>query len=59
MDDLLDELRAMRVTVVVSMVGELRHDKPWAAWMPLLCQVQTAIQAVEALQAIEAESGDT
>ncbi len=58
MDELLDELRAMRVTVVVSMVGELRRDNAWAQWMPLLAQVQAAITAVVELQAIEAGGED-
>ncbi len=58
MDELLDKLHEMRAMTVVSMVGAQRHDSGWASWMPLLAQVQTAITAVEALQAIEAEGED-
>ena len=58
MDDLLDKLHEMRFVTIATMAGELAKDEGWAQWMTLLCQIQTSIQAIEALQEIEAEGED-
>ncbi len=49
MAELAARLRAMRAELVETMAGELAADGDWHAWLPLLAQVETAIQAVEAV----------
>ena len=49
MAELAARLRAMRAELVETMAGALAADGDWHAWLPLLAQVQAAIQAVEAV----------
>ena len=55
MTELAARLRAMRAELVERMASELAADRDIHSWLPLLAQIQTSIQAIEALQAIEAE----
>ena len=48
MPELISHLRAMRVELVETMLAELAADRGIHSWLPLLAQVETAIQAVEA-----------
>ena len=41
-------LRALRAELVDTMANELVVEGDWHAWLPLLAQVEAAIQAVEA-----------
>ncbi len=54
MPELATCLRAMRADLVNRMGAELAADGPWHAWLPLLAQVETALQAVEAVREREA-----
>ena len=54
MNELLARLCAMRVELIGTMADALATDSDWAAWLPLLAQVQTAIEAVEAVRALDA-----
>ncbi len=49
MPELATRLRIMRAELVETMAGALAGDGDWHAWLPLLAQVQGAIQAVEAV----------
>ena len=49
MAELLTRLRAMRRELVETMASELAADGDWHGWLGLLAQVETAIQAVEAV----------
>ena len=49
MPELTAHLRAMRAELAGTMADELAADGDWYAWLPLLAQVETAIQAVEAV----------
>ena len=49
MPELAARLRAMRGDLVETMAGELAADGPWQAWLPLLAQVEMALQAVQAV----------
>ena len=49
MPELIARLRAMRVEMVEQMAGALAADGDWWAWLPLLAQVETALQAIEAV----------
>ena len=47
MPELAARLRTMRAELVETMASALAADGDWAAWLPLLAQVETALQAVE------------
>ena len=49
MPELAAHLRTMRAELVERMAGALAADGDWQAWLPLLAQVETALQAVEAV----------
>ncbi len=49
MTELAARLRAMRAELVERMASELAADRGIHSWLPLLAQVETAIQAVEAV----------
>ena len=49
MAELAARLRALRAELVETMASELTAERDWHAWLPLLSQVQAAIQAVEAV----------
>ncbi len=49
MPELATRLRIMRAELVETMAGALAGDGDWHAWLPLLAQVQGAVQAVEAV----------
>ena len=49
MPELAARLRDLRADLVERMAAELATDGAWLAWLPLLGQVETAIQAVEAV----------
>ncbi len=49
MPELATRLRTMRAELVETMAGALAGDGDWHAWLPVLAQVQGAIQAVEAV----------
>ncbi len=49
MAELAARLRALRAELVDTMAHELAAEGDWHAWLPLLAQVETAIQAVEAV----------
>ena len=49
MPELAAHLRTLRVELVERMASELAADGDWAAWQPLLAQVQATLQAVEAV----------
>ncbi len=57
MPELATRLRTMRAELVETMAGALAGDGDWHAWLPLLAQVQGAIQAVEAV--MEERAGPT
>ena len=59
MVELAAHLRALRVELVEHMAGELAADRDWHAWLPLLAQVETALQAVEAIMEARAEPART
>ena len=48
MAELIAKLRAMRAELVEAMTDDLAAEGAWHTWLPLLAQVETAIQAVEA-----------
>ena len=50
MVELTSHLRALRAELVERMAGELADDGAWHGWLPLLAQVETALQAVEAVE---------
>ena len=50
MSELLAHLRAMRAELVATMAREITAEGDWHAWLPLLAQVETAIQAVGAVE---------
>ncbi len=52
MPELATCLRIMRAELVETMAGALAGDGDWHAWLPLLAQVQGAIQAVEAVMGV-------
>ncbi len=54
MSELGARLRALRAELIGAMASELAADDDWHAWLPLLAQVETAVQAVEAV--VEEES---
>ncbi len=49
MPELATHLRIMHAELVETMASALAADGDWHAWLPLLAQVQGAIQAVEAV----------
>ena len=49
MSDLAARLRTLRAELVDTMASELAADGDWHSWLPLLAQVETTIQAVEAV----------
>ncbi len=49
MPELIARLRALRAELVENMAGALAADDNWHTWLPLLAQVETAIQAIEAV----------
>ena len=49
MPELAAHLRDLRAELVGRMARELAADGDWHSWLPLLAQVETAIQAVEAV----------
>ena len=49
MPELAAHLRALRAELVETMAGALAADGDWHAWLPLLAQVQGAIEVVEAV----------
>ena len=42
-------MRALRAELVGNMASDLAVEGDWHAWLPLLAQVETALQAVEAV----------
>ena len=56
MPELVTHLRSMRAELVETMAREVAAEDDWHAWLPLLAQVETAIQAVEAVMR-ERETG--
>ena len=58
MSELAAHLRGLRADLVERMAGALAADEDWHVWLPLLAQVETAIQAVEAVMSErEVEAG--
>ena len=58
MVELAARLRALRAELVERMVSDLAADGNWLAWTPLLVQIETALQAVEAVMSErKAEAG--
>ena len=49
MVELATRLRAMRADLIERMAAELAADGDWHSWLPLLAQVETAIQACQAV----------
>ena len=49
MPELITRLRAMRTELVERMAAELAAEGDWYCWLALLAQVETAIQAVQAV----------
>ncbi len=49
MPELAAHLRTLRADLVETMAAELAADGNWLTWMPLLAEVQVALQAVEAV----------
>ncbi len=49
MPELATRLRIMRAELVETMASELAADGDWHVWLPLLAQIEVAIQAVEAV----------
>ena len=49
MVELTSRLRALRAELVETMAVALASDGDWHAWLPLLAQVETAIQACQAV----------
>ena len=47
MPELATCLRALRSELVGTMASALAAEGNWHAWLPLLAEVETAIQAVE------------
>ncbi len=56
MPELAVHLCALRARLVETMASALVGDGDWHAWLPLLAQVEIAIQAVEAVMG-EHENG--
>ena len=50
MPELISHLRAMRRELVETMAREITAEGDWHAWLPLLAMVETAIQAVGAVE---------
>ena len=50
MHELITRLRAMRAELAETMARDLAAEGDWHAWLPLLTQVETAIQAVVAVE---------
>ena len=53
MSELIARLRAMRAELVETMAKEIVAEGDWHTWLPLLAQVQTCLQAVEAVASSE------
>ena len=49
MPELVTRLRDLRAELVKRMAVELAADGDWHSWLPLLAQVETAIQACQAV----------
>ena len=49
MAELVTHLGALRADLVERMTGELAAEGAWQAGLPLLAQIETALQAVEAV----------
>ena len=49
MSELIERLQTMRAGLVGQMAVSLEHEENWHTWLPLLAQVEAAIQAVEAV----------
>ena len=49
MPELATRLRTLRTELIERMAAELAADRGIHSWLPLLAQVETAIQAVEAV----------
>ena len=50
MPELIARLRAMRADLVEAMADDLAAEGAWHVWLPLLAQVEIAIQAVRAVE---------
>ena len=49
MPELIAQLHTLRAELVERMGSKLAADRDWQTWMSLLAQVETVIQAVEAV----------
>ena len=49
MSELGARLRALRAELAATMATELAADRDWHAWLRSLAQIETAVQAVEAV----------
>ena len=49
MSELIAHLRVLRANLVERMTSELAADGNWLAWVSLLAEIETALQAVEAV----------
>ena len=51
MPELISHLKAIRADLCNRMANELAAEGDWHAWLPLLARIETAIQAVAAVEA--------
>ena len=56
MPELAARLRVLRAELVETMASELAADGNWLAWVSLLAEIETAIQACQAT--MEEESSE-
>ena len=59
MPELIAHLRALRVELADIMASALAADGDWHVWMPLLAEVEVAVQAVEAVMEERTEPAQT